>query len=152
MLEQLHLGMEPQEHLWHPVRNINFVKPTGGLWTSTFLPDGSSDWIRWCISEEFLNPDTMGKWILTPAKGARIFTVNQPDDIAFLCNGQATYNAFATPDFEALAQDWDGIHLTKDGQYRTRFSMPFSFYGWDCESTLWLNWAFDDVKPRMGTR
>lgn len=152
MLEQLHLGPEPQEHLWHPIKNRNFVKPSGGLWTSTFLPDGTSDWIRWCISEEFLDPNAYSKWILIPSSNARIFTVNTPDDIAILCNDQVPTGGFTTPDFEKLAEKYDAIHLTEEGQANTRFSMPFSFYGWDCESTLWLNWAFDDVKPLMQTK
>ena len=45
-------------------------------------------------------------------------------------------------DFERLAQDYDALQLTRDGYLRTR-SMPV-LDGWDCESSLWFRWVFQD--------
>lgn len=49
------------------------------------------------------------------------------------------------PDFELLAKHFDVIHLTENGQYETRLNHP-DLYGWDCESSLWLNWAVEKVE------
>lgn len=146
MHTQLHLGEMPQEHLWNPIKNRNFMKPIGGLWTSTFLPDGTSDWSRWCVDNDFLDVNAIGKWLLTPSPNAILYIVENPEDIAAICKGQSQRFSFATPDFEELMTRYDGITLTKQGQRNTRFSMPHSFYGWDCESTIWFRWMFDDVE------
>lgn len=63
-------------------------------------------------------------------------------------------------DVEAMAADgWDGIHLSLRGQSETRFpaleggarmdfwqAQVLSLYGWDCECTFWLRWAFLEVR------
>lgn len=46
---------------------------------------------------------------------------------------------------EAIAKKYDAVHLTSEGQWRTRHSTP-NLYGWDCESTLWLRWKFEKVE------
>lgn len=50
--------------------------------------------------------------------------------------------------FSEMAKQFDGMHLTDNGQWATRlppFDSP-NLYGWDCESTLWFRWAFDKVE------
>ena len=49
-------------------------------------------------------------------------------------------------DYEKMAEQYDGIHLTEDGEARTRYMFPMTFCGWDCESTLWFRWKFDKVE------
>lgn len=39
-------------------------------------------------------------------------------------------------DFEKMAEDYDAFWLTENGQAETRFSRPFSLYGWDVETVL----------------
>ena len=144
--------MEPQIALlkerfsiekWVEVKNSPYFRPkpeTGGLWTSTCTPEGG-DWIRWCQGK---SPD----WIkgiahlFTIKPTVRIYTINSLDDLK-ACPCQKTdtrtiYGRFETRiDFEKMAEFYDGIHLTEEGQWKTRMSEP-NLYGWDCESTLWL--------------
>ena len=37
-----------------PVKNTRFIKPVGGLWTSTYTPEEEypSAWVEWCVREE----------------------------------------------------------------------------------------------------
>lgn len=69
-----------------------------------------------------------------------------------------------TVDFELMSQDIDAIHLTENGECVTR--LPYltvnrdedkdlanllgadsmALYGWDCESTLWLNPKYENVE------
>lgn len=134
-----------------PVKNRQ-VKPEGGFWTST-LKDGSSGWVDWCRAEQFRNPDMDNWFLLEPAPNARILTI---DTLADLKRLLARYNfnpfsritdlVFRYPDFERIAQRYDAMRLTEEGQWRTRMSMPDSLYGWDCESTLWFRWKFTSVR------
>jgi hypothetical protein len=48
-------------------------------------------------------------------------------------------------DFEELARDYDALHLTVRGQWKTRMTRP-NLYGWDVESTLWFRWKFNRVE------
>lgn len=54
-------------------------------------------------------------------------------------------------DFERLAMNYDGLHLTHDGYMRTRSRRPGpALIGWECESTLWFRWVsteWHDVQP-----
>jgi hypothetical protein len=67
-----------------------------------------------------------------------------------LDRGKSEDYAFQPLDFERMAQDFDGMHLTDEGQWSTRLTQP-SLYGWDCESTCWFRWMFDRVEqgPRI---
>jgi hypothetical protein len=56
------------------------------------------------------------------------------------------------PDWQAVARDWDGIHLSVGGVLtaeRVRWGQPRAqthLFGWDVESTAWLRWVFDRVE------
>jgi hypothetical protein len=49
-------------------------------------------------------------------------------------------------DFEAISNDYDGIHLTTNGESATRLTSGISLYGWDVECTLWFRWCFESVE------
>ena len=57
-----------------------------------------------------------------------------------------------TPNWAAVAEDWDGVHLTLGGlltaeQVRVASASGWSMLRfWDIEQTMWLRWAFDDVE------
>jgi hypothetical protein len=133
-----------------------FVKPKGGLWTSSFEINKDrdnefpSDWYNWCCWE-------MPQWIGNKAllfdvyKDAKIFHINSMKDLEELfkwyprIKEPSTFSH--TIDFESIAKDWDAIHLTWAGQAETRWSTDGSLaganlYGWDCESTLWFRNCF----------
>lgn len=124
-----------------------------GLWTSTYAPSIGSDWIV-RGREMGLVPDApVRSFLLFPAPDARIFVIDDVPNLLVLLRRferptMLTSRMFASLDFDRIREEYDAIHLTEEGQWRTRFSIETncpSLYGWDCESTLWLNWKFDDV-------
>ena len=147
-----------------PVQNAGIneylrVKPARqtGLWTSTFNPDIGSRWIEWCEFERFRVPEIWEGTLLYPAKSARIYIIDSLKDLNNLLNihkhhicekdSPSFRPARLFIDFESARQKYDGIHLTEKGQDETRYSTPNDLYGWDCESTVWLNWCFEKTEP-----
>jgi hypothetical protein len=139
-----------------PVKNreyINIPKPYNGLWTSTYRQDIKSEWVQFCL-DEFTSAIPHGGWrgsILIPYRDAKIYTIDSYDDLVKLFNkyqyipNSNTY--FIKPiflDFEAISKDYDAIHLTKKGEWETRYTTP-NLYGWDVESTLWFRDCFEKV-------
>lgn len=122
------------------------TKPTGGLWTSTWDEDAGSGWTRWCDEEQFRGPQHE-VWLLTPDPEARVYTVDNYTHLERLHRmyGVAPLD-YPTLRWEYIAERYDAVHLTEDGQWRTRLTRPYSLYGWDCESTVWLRWSFTAVE------
>ena len=129
-------------------------KPRGGLWTSTVTDDHRSGWLDWVERESFHSGEEE-VWHLEPEDGLDVMIIeDQPHLDAILENygrdlGTATLatqaRTFAPLDFEAIAENYDAIRLTEQGQWNTRMSRP-GLYGWDCESVLWLCWAFESIE------
>lgn len=137
-------------------KNSSFPKPRGGgLWTSPPREGGGTGWTDWCLSEGFQEPpfhfyevipSAEAKWTvidtygdlhdLMREYGRRAYPDQRPGDVL--------YDSWVL-DWVKLGQDFDAVHLTEDGQWATRLTHPYDLYGWDCESTLWLRWVFDDV-------
>mgnify|MGYP001339312718 CR=1 FL=1 len=142
---QLFSGSKIDINKFVPPKNINyFNKPLGGLWTSTYNSDSEfkSDWIRWCA-------DNMPHWIKKTARiisvddSANIFEIDNECDLYYLYR-EYSFNyghvcMFDYLDYTKISNDFDAIHLTYMGEYYTRYCEPVNLYGWDCESTLWLN-------------
>jgi hypothetical protein len=146
--EQLHIGIcQALIPMVVPVRNRAFVKPEGGLWTSTLLPKSGSDWVEWCAIEDFDAPYEKIWHVLKPLP-ARILVIDSLADLEAVLPKYSVKLALSLryPDFEKLATAWDAIHLTSRGQVETRLSYPDNLYGWDSESTLWFRWCFDEVR------
>lgn len=162
-------GAEPDEARFAPVVGVDCLNKPGrhgsqriGLWTSTWLgPEAVSDWVRWCVSEQFSGP-AFDVWLLHPDAEARLWEIDTADDLDELLAkyGRAgpysfgDIGMFPFVDFDAFAADgYVGVHLTEAGQWRTRGigydDRPMSaanLYGWDCESTLWTRWAFASIE------
>jgi hypothetical protein len=160
---QLRLGeIEPCEELFNPVliddgSNGFLSKPPHhtALWTSTEV-NGSSDWIRW-REEESYGSDLAHTWRLTPDPLAVVIEIDTVADLMYVreqyahgygenhpLSGLRKYDEYI--DFALIARDYAGVHLTEEGQWRTRLSEPYNLYGWDCESTVWLKWSFVKVE------
>lgn len=150
---QLWVGYaEPTPEKMERIRNRpGFPKPTGGFWTSTLLEDGTSDWTRWCLSEEF------GGWnraySLEVNSKAKVFVIDSVNDLnkAWVISGSKksfdpVFGMTPEIDFEALAEKYDAVRLTAQGVVATMYSEPLNLYGWDVESTLWFRWAFTKCK------
>ncbi len=151
MTTQLHISLCPEiiPHV-EPVRNECWIKPKlgSGLWTSTYR-NNSSDWVETPKGMALYEPED--NWfLLEPYPAARILTIDTAADLQNLLREFAQFPAWSTrtryPDFERLAQHYDALHLTEDGQERTRLSHPHSLYGWDSESTLWFRWCFTSCR------
>lgn len=172
-------GREPQLHVNHydlarpdadlmrPIKNNQFWKPSGGLWTSTYDPILGSEWIS--VAEE-VNKAT-GKesfYVLYPSPDAKIYVINCYNDYHRLvekypsCPPEALSDilrrALTMPDFERIAEDYDAIHLTAFGERSTRhpylygITETYRFLGWDCESTVWFRWKFDRCEQTQPQR
>lgn len=151
--KQLHTGKTVlNASMITPVRGSSW-KPYGGLWTSTYDFRHGSGWVQWCLGEEFHVPKG-GRWdgvVLTPRDDARILTIDTFEDLQQANHKYPDTSPISkiTPhlDYTHIAQDYDGVHLTEEGQWRTRLTFPLSLYGWDCESTLWFRWCFTAQTP-----
>lgn len=155
MIKQLHTGNEisKEKMLDHPVKGDTWCKPVGGLWTSTLIGDAWSDWCRWTKSERFKYKENGDACVLTVAPTAKVFEINGPDDAKWLKNRYPGRDFGSPVDFlrlnwEVLAKDFDGIHLTDLGNSLLHLPRDFGvcMNAWDTESTVWFNWVFTDVK------
>jgi hypothetical protein len=142
----------PSEKRFVPPENSPCsTKPFGGLWTSSYDEQWGSDWVQWCLSENFKS-NPFDSWLLIPKSSARVYVIDSLAALQTLLDyrgvewklSSAAFSEIG-PDFKTLAEEIDGIQLTQEGQWETRFSRP-GLYGWDCESTLWLRWAFESVQ------
>jgi hypothetical protein len=160
MEKQLTISKFPTLSKEYFIKPINrWIKPTGGLWSSTYTPNNKyiSGWHEFCSIEfETGIANSPYKIIFDISKNARIYTINSQEDLISLIDNYGYYLDQATKvleelgtkptylclDFENLAKHFDVIHLTEEGQWRTRMplkNMAYNLYGWDVESSLILN-------------
>lgn len=148
MKPQLFFGNKPKQELVKPIANNEFgFKAYGGLWTSSY-ENGKSEWVDWCESIQFFTTDNRDGWLLVPKEDARILEIDSLFQLKSVYSnyGENLEGGNPTLNFEAISLDYDGIHLTSNGQWETGFSLPYNLYGWDCECTHWFRWVFDEVK------
>jgi hypothetical protein len=157
---QLFVGPGVESEKMTPATNTasGWIKPEGGLWTSTYDPECGSGWVQWSMGERFrveCDDDYETCYfdcsILYP-KPARILIIDTHQDLVdaiqdyhFVGSEPRSYYAEDYLDFEEIAEDYDAVHLTDRGQWKTRRTRP-GLYGWDLESTVWLRWMFSEVE------
>ncbi len=135
-MKLIHYGASKYNpELFKPIADRDFfIKPTGGLWCS--LIDSKWGWKDWCEAEGFR---TMEEYFYVEFIGALLVI----DSVADLDQLPWTDNYICpTISFEAMCRNgftFDAIHLTKRGEQETRFTRPWSLYGWDCECVLVMN-------------
>jgi hypothetical protein len=141
-------GQAPSPALLTPLSN-SFNKPQGGFWTSTYLGQPAiSAWAETCRREELIDdfPDT---YLLTVDPSARVLEIDGLETLRALMAQypyhKSGYEVNSFLDYEALAREYDGLHLTKDGQATTNYTKP-TLMGWGCESTVWTRWVFREIK------
>lgn len=147
MKKQLFLGEIPRKEWVMPIKNGHFVKGEGGFWTSTYS-NGGSHWLEWCEREQQYTPSRRELWLLTVDPSARILKINTRSDLieAHEKYGYTDFGFMKVLDFEKMAEDYDGMWLTRRGEMETRFGLPINLYGWDVESTHWFRWMFNKVE------
>ena len=143
----------PQPALFDPIENRDdgIIKPDGGLWTSSVKDGEPCAWLQWCRAEHFGLSDETRCWWLDPDPEARVLVIDSETDTTRILDAYERTDdvggvgrMFAAFDYEAMADDYDGLRLTSTGQRETRFSKP-GMYGYDCESTIWFDWVFTSV-------
>jgi hypothetical protein len=119
--------------LIQPIKNDNWVKPKGGLWTSPI--NSNWGWKDWCESEDFRECSKENSFTLKLHDWAKICVIDSVSDLVCLPYYES-YKRYL--DFEKIAENYDAIWLTEKGMQETRCSNP-DLYGWDCETFLILN-------------
>lgn len=157
MFTQLCVGVNTLKRITS-VRN-EYTKPSGGFWTSTYIPNGryASEWVEWVIGREHMDwfSNDTPSILLDVNDNARIFTINRLGDLGRIISMFPKEKQFLDTyremliDYEKASKDYDGIHLTSDGQWATRLTHP-NLYGWDCESTLWFRNVFHNIRLYTG--
>lgn len=157
MKQELYVGeRKPSPRRMEAIANLPyFYKPLGGLWTSSYDKKAGSDWVQWCINQNFHVPTRgFNRYVLEWSR-ANLIIIDNLQDLRHALKEYHVINdlVFLRPifDYEKLAQDFDGLHLTRRGQQQTHRSYPESLCTFDVESTIWFRWVFDRVKP-MGRR
>jgi hypothetical protein len=134
------------------------TKPLRALWTSTSIGESSSGWLHYLHGGEDRIEPPYHRWRLEVLPAARVYEIHGPQDWQALCLAYPapsrlaypveTPAALIEPNWQAVAQDWDGIHLSTGGLLtteRVRWGRPGAqthLYGWAVESTVWLRWVF----------
>jgi hypothetical protein len=124
-------------------------KPRSALWTTTSL-GRTSGWVAYLRIGEDGRPPPYRQWRLEVLNSARVYEVHSAEAWRALCleyPGE-THNGLLLPDWRAVAQDWEGVHLSVGGLLTAErvttsgFGPRTQLNGWDSESTVWLRWAF----------
>lgn len=161
-------GLRPDARHLQPVGDDPNRRPSGGLWTSTAMPDGYSAYVL--RMRELLGPYTPSvarpAWLLSPAP-ARVFVVEDrlaEADLAILAPTTGPDVAL----WPQMAARFDAVHMTEGGARsfwrqpavgepnageRTRvlafmdaqgFGSPLDW--WETESTMWMHWSFFEAE------
>lgn len=152
--------LRPSEIRITKVVNKSPNKPRGGFWTSTYTPNKEyiSDWHDQGESM-FGTFDFKSCWILKPVENIKYCVIDSYDDLdklwdqynyqdhRFMDIGFDIGKMYTYPfDFESYFKDYDALQMTQQGQWKTRLTDPYNFYGWDSECVLWGSWKFKEVK------
>jgi hypothetical protein len=129
-------------------------KPRAALWTATTVGSMPGGWSLYLRIGEDQRPPPYRLWRLEALPSARVYEVHGPDDWRALC-GQYPGDIFEgrlLPDWQAVARDWDGVHLSIGGLLTTQRvavdtgGRRAQLDSWDSESTVWLRWSFGRVE------
>jgi hypothetical protein len=140
------------------------TKPRRTLWTSTSVTERTSSWLQYVpISEDAGRwSPPYPRWQLEVLPSARVYEIHGPASWNNLCLAYPAPSCMAyptcrpdaliEPDWQAVSQDWDGVHLSIGGlltSERVRWGTPGQethLFGWSVESTAWLRWVFGSVE------
>lgn len=143
--------------LFEPIKNADFFKPSGGLWSSTYMPDNyyQSDWIKFSKHIGYCPTGFTEVAIFDVYKDSRIYCIDCYNDLDRLVDEVGTISKYETItciNYENI-KNYDVIWLTPRGESETRDIFPtlifdkntlfpkkrHSLFGWDSESSLILN-------------
>lgn len=139
-MEYIHYGDKIfNRNKFSKIKNINFVKPEGGLWASRI--DSKYGWIDWVKDNNFRTDeyrnDNYFKFKLNDK--AKILIIDSVDILKKLpINRNIPYPIIASwvnLDFEELSKKYDAIEVLISKDER----LYWELYGWDCDSILIMN-------------
>lgn len=111
---------------FNEIRNVD-IKPFGGIWSSTYLPDNGrhiSEWVR--VAENFGVDWLSNDFAILKINNARVFEVTSLDSYFELVGkyhweiGSDTPLLLSLPDFEAMSRDWDVIWFREQAVYEAK--------------------------------
>ena len=149
-------GKKPTRKLFvKPAYGVH-LKPGGGLWTSTHATSADEGWEGWCRTEM---PHWLSEtgYLLTPKPDANVITVDRDTVAGFVARyGRPRYPDLRGPlahdldiDWEKIVTDgYDGVRVTDPFHPDIRYGTVLAFYAWDCESTWWARWVFEETAGR----
>lgn len=159
-------GLPPQESFFHPdlrVYGAGITKPRQTFWTSTSLTAHTSSWLHYLHWGEDHRDPPYPRWQMEVSPSARVYEIHGPQAWQNLCLAYPAPSCLAypirrpdaliEPNWQAVSQDWDGVHLSVGGLLtteRVRWGTPGKqthLFGWSVESTAWLRWVFGRVEP-----
>lgn len=162
---QVFCGTRPDRRLFKPVSlyhdgrpSAGNGKPFGGMWTSTWETALDEGWPWWCVREQWgsVHP----AWLVKP-NPCRVYTITDKfTAVEFMDKygmdfGGGKYDHWL-PNWIRVSMDYDAVRLTApyDPELRSPShpKLGLSFYGWDCESTVWLSWQFGDEVEEVDLR
>lgn len=160
---------ENRPYPWH--------KPMHGsaFWTSTYDERYGSGWCQLRLSEAStfsdldledhaeliageegeasLAADDFHLWLLRPDPGLPVWRIETLEDLVALVDRfRHVYGPTREGlnmdhvDWAAAAREIAAVNVTETGHFATRLTDPDT-YTWDCESTVWLRWAFTCAEP-----
>ena len=158
-------GLPPHVSSFHPdlrCYGAGITKPRQTLWTSTSLSEHSSGWLHYLRWGEDRREPPYHRWRLEVLPSARVYEIHGPQAWQSLCLAYPAPSCMAysicrsdaliEPDWQAVSQDWDGVHLSAGGLLtteRVRWGTPGTqthLFGWSVESTAWFRWVFSSVE------
>lgn len=159
-------GIPPHGSFFHPdlrAQGAGNTKPRGAFWTSTSLTAHTSSWTHYLRWGEDPQEPPYFRWQVEVSPSAHVYEVHEPHAWHRLClaypapsclaYSTSRPDALIEPDWQAVSQDWDGIHVSVGGLLtteRVRWGTPgrqTHLFGWCVESTAWLRWVFRRVEP-----
>jgi hypothetical protein len=125
-----------------------------GLYTSTGFQGTQGMWRIYLdlgqYSSNFLHPWHV--WKLDTSDTARVYNVTTAAEWeTLILRYPAVAEDLIYPDWQSIAHDWDGVHITvraiaaiQGMRLQTAQGLLAPSY-WDVETTLWLRWSFTSV-------
>jgi len=127
-------------HFFEPIKNINYFKPEGGLWTSPV--NSNYGWIDWNRDYKWIFCNPLISFKLKFYDDAKIMIIDSKEDLDELPTytvKEFGHKEVEYVDFKRLSKVCDAIWLTEKGVEETESSYPVSLSGWDCETILIMN-------------
>lgn len=116
------------------IRNDNWVKPIGGLWSSDV--NAEFGWKDWCKENNFRECRKNNSFKFKLKQNARVLVIDNSTQLNDLPKIDLPYKlSWVTLDFEKIMKEYDAIEvlLSKDWQ------LYWDLYGWDCDSLIVIN-------------